>query len=221
MLRVAICDDDERVIADLKSIIEEEYPGKMQVALVQDVEDYLEQIKEQNELVPDITIMDIQWEKQEKNGIEYSVEMQRLFPKLKVIFLTGYINYASDIFSASPSHFLVKPVQRVKLKEALGKAMLEIEEERGNQIALHTSGEVIKVNPSYVFYIISYRNGKVKDISWAKTLARKEKGCYNACNYVRKELLWENRNIVLRASSIPAMKGWRILKVRWMSFFCF
>ena len=158
MLRVAICDDDERVIADLKSIIEEEYPGKMQVALVQDVEDYLEQIKEQNELVPDIAIMDIQWENQEKNGIEYSVQMQRTFPKLKVIFLTGFINYASDIFSARPSHFLVKPVQRVKLKEALDKAMLEIEEERGNQIALYTSGEVIKVNPSYVFYIESEKH---------------------------------------------------------------
>ena len=158
MLQVAICDDDEKIIIDIKNIIEEEYPKKVKVILVQDIENYLEQLKEQKELVPDIVIMDIQWEKQKKNGIEYSVQMQRAFPKLKVIFLTGYINYALDIFTARPSHFLVKPVQRIKLKEALDKAIVEIEEERGNQIALCTSEEVIKVNPDYVFYIESEKH---------------------------------------------------------------
>lgn len=158
MLQVAICDDDEKIIVDIKNIIEEEYPKKVKVILVQDIENYLEQLKEQKELVPDIVIMDIQWEKQKKNGIEYSVQMQRAFPKLKVIFLTGYINYALDIFTARPSHFLVKPVQRIKLKEALDKVIVEIEEERGNQIALCTSEEVIKVNPDYVFYIESEKH---------------------------------------------------------------
>ncbi len=158
MLQVAICDDDEKTIVDIKNIIEEEYPEKVQVIQVQDIENYLEQLKEQQESVSDIAIMDIQWEKQKKNGIEYSVQLQRAYPKLKVIFLTGYINYATDIFAARPSHFLVKPVQRIKLKEALDKVIVEIEEERGNQVALCTSEEVIKVNPDYTFYIESEKH---------------------------------------------------------------
>lgn len=59
---------------------------------------------------------------------------------------------------ARPSHFLVKPIRTDKLREALDRVIEEISADRRTQIALCTSEEVVKINPSYVFYIESEKH---------------------------------------------------------------
>ena len=65
---------------------------------------------ELNERVPDILIMDVNLK--DGNGIETVKEIQQLHPKLKVIYLTGIIDYATSIFETNPAYFLVKPISK-------------------------------------------------------------------------------------------------------------
>ena len=70
----------------------------------------------------DAAILDIILEN--GNGINYAVNIQRRFPKLQVVFVTGYVMYSEQIFDAQPSGFLIKPVTRSKIKRVIDKLSL-------------------------------------------------------------------------------------------------
>ena len=108
MYRITICDDQGDVLDELQQLIMQEFPD-MELHCVQDLKEYAKALINQKELLPDIMIMDIQWEQDTSTGIDWAVELQKSFPKLKIIFLTGYIEYAADIFIVtrfSPSPLL-------------------------------------------------------------------------------------------------------------------
>ena len=103
-------------------------------------------------------IMDIKWDGAKQNGIDVTIRLQQTYPRIKIIFLTGYIEYAVDIFMTKPSYFLVKPIQVGKLKSALEKTMQEIDAEKDKRIVLHISGEVVNLIPSDIIYVESNKH---------------------------------------------------------------
>lgn len=158
MYRLAICDDELQICADLKSLIENEYTEKFEIECVGCVADYIDELLSGKKSVPDIAIMDIRLEGEIENGIAATIRLQETFPKTKVIFLTGYIEYATDIFMAKPSYFLVKPVDKNKLFGALDKTIAELQSDHDKQIKLQISGEVVILNASDVIYVESNKH---------------------------------------------------------------
>ena len=55
------------------------------------------------------------------NGIEVAELMCRIKPRLNVIFVTGYPEYALQAFSVPVSDFIVKPVSEEALRTSFGK----------------------------------------------------------------------------------------------------
>lgn len=153
IFKVIICDDERTVLKELKGILKEEYGNKLDVTMVLDLEDYIRQLERQEAEEPDVAIMDIQWNKASSTGIDGGATLQQMFPKLKIIFLTGYLEYAVDIFKARPSNFLIKPINREKLTQALDQVFSEILRERSKQIILHTKGEVMLLDAENILYV--------------------------------------------------------------------
>ena len=108
---------------------------------------------EMNERVPDILIMDINL--QDGNGIETVKHLQKLHPKLKVIYLTGIINYATAIFETNPAYFLVKPSNENNLSDAITKVSKEIEFDKSDSIVIKTSGSEIILYRREIMYVES------------------------------------------------------------------
>lgn len=77
----------------------------------------------------DIAFLDIVLE--HGNGINYAVNIQSRFPKLQVIFVTGYVMYSEHIFDAQPSGFLIKPVTLNKIKRVLDQLSVTDESKNG------------------------------------------------------------------------------------------
>lgn len=159
MYRIAVCDDNMDVLKELEQMLYQEYNKDIiYVTCIQNLTAYLEALENGDEIIPDIIIMDICWDEKDKSGIECTVRLQKQFPKLKVIFLSGYLEYVSDIFLAKPSYFLLKPVQREKLKEAVDMLIDEVKDEKNQQLVLRYSGDVMLLNPSEIIYIESDRH---------------------------------------------------------------
>lgn len=159
MYRIAVCDDNTDVLKELEQMLYQEYNKDIIcVICIQDLTAYLKLLEDGNETMPDIVIMDICWDEKEKSGIECTIRLQKLFPKLKVIFLSGYLEYVSDIFMAKPSYFLLKPIQKEKLKEAIDISIAEIDEERSQQLVIRYSGDVVILNPTDIIYIESNKH---------------------------------------------------------------
>ncbi|MED1205729.1 LytR/AlgR family response regulator transcription factor [Heyndrickxia acidicola] len=79
---------------------------------------------------PDLLLVDINMPN--KNGIEAVKECISFYPNLRFIFITGYEHYAVEAFDLSAVDYIVKPIEKKRLHQALGKAIDKIE--YGNQL---------------------------------------------------------------------------------------
>lgn len=81
--------------------------------------------------------------------------IQRLYPKIQLIYLTGYIDYARDIFESDPVYFLVKPVDENKLSDAILRARVKCENKDKHYLALNTRFDVHKIYFDEIVYVES------------------------------------------------------------------
>ncbi|MGG0719998.1 response regulator [Robertmurraya massiliosenegalensis] len=81
---------------------------------------------------PDLVLTDINMPK--KNGIDAIKECLSFNHDLKFIFFTGYDEYALEAFRLSAVDYLVKPIEKERLYQALDKArdLLRYEREKDN-----------------------------------------------------------------------------------------
>ena len=156
MFEIFVCDDDVNITDFLKFFIMKHFGKEYKVVTINRCQDLVSMI-EINERIPDILIMDINLK--DGNGIETVKRLQGIYPKLKVIYLTGIINYATAIFETNPAYFLLKPINENHLIDALLKVSKEIEFDKTDSIVIRTNGSEI----------ILYR----KDIKYVESQGRK------------------------------------------------
>ncbi len=157
-MKLSICDDNPKVLLCVKRVIKKIYGNVMEIREYQNPKDLEAACYENENNVPDILIMDICFQMKDKRGIEVSGKLQRRYPSLKVIFLTGNIEFVSDIFEVKPSSLVLKPINNDKLIEAVSRVMTELKSSRMLQVAFEKKGHTFFINPSDVIYIESYQH---------------------------------------------------------------
>ena len=71
----------------------------------------------QNGFQPDIAFLDI--EMYGMNGIELALRFKKAFPRVNLIFVTGFSEYASDAFAIHASGYITKPVGIERIQEEM------------------------------------------------------------------------------------------------------
>ena len=72
---------------------------------------------------PRIALLDIQLGDHDENGITLARELFPAGSDTAVIFITGYIEYVSEVYEANHVYFIRKPIETPYLKRALDKAL--------------------------------------------------------------------------------------------------
>lgn len=152
MIDVFVCDDDVNITDFLKFFIMKHFGADYKVVTMNSCQELIGMI-EFNEHVPDILIMDINLK--DGNGIETIKHLQNHHPTLKVIYLTGVINYATEIFETTPAYFLVKPINENQLKDAITKVSKGIEFEKNDSVVIKTNGSETKIYRRDILYVES------------------------------------------------------------------
>ena len=169
MFEIFVCDDDVNITEFLKFFIMKHFGENYRVITMNRCQELIGMI-EINERIPDILIMDINLK--DGNGIQTVKSIQEEHPKLKVIYLTGIINYATAIFETKPAYFLTKPIIEDKLCAALEKVSREIEFDRNDSFVVKTNGSETILYRRDILYIesqgrkliIYLTNGKKREI---------------------------------------------------------
>ncbi|MBR1865249.1 MAG: response regulator [Lachnospiraceae bacterium] len=78
--------------------------------------DALKTIQENN-LRPDIVFSDIQMPG--LNGLEFAVKLKTLCPSAKIVFVTGYSEYALDAFKIHAQGYILKPLEADRVREEI------------------------------------------------------------------------------------------------------
>lgn len=151
MYKIVACDDEQEILEILRNVVKENYYSEATLTTFNDgfsIIDYVCEVAKGN---VDILILDI--DIAGENGIEIAERLKKLYPHLKVIFLTGHMQYVCDIFEADPCFFLVKPLEDNRVIQAVDKAFRLIQEERQRCISIVTRGEIRNVQLSKIRYI--------------------------------------------------------------------
>ncbi len=122
--------DDERLnLEALVRILKEARPGA-------EVKDFLSPAELLNEMAdrdekPDVVFMDI--EMPEMTGLELAVRIKNISPETRIVFVTGYSEYAVDAFKVHASGYILKPVTLERIQEELAHMEGGSEDEQKTQ----------------------------------------------------------------------------------------
>jgi len=113
MIRIVIVEDEPLAREHLKELLEE-LPGVQVVAAAENGRQGLATIAEHK---PDAVFLDI-----EMPGIK-GTELMRMLPEPRpaLVFVTAYPQHAVEAFAGGAAHYLLKPISRVEVAQALAR----------------------------------------------------------------------------------------------------
>ena len=71
----------------------------------------------------------------DKSSIEMAATLKKMSRYWKIVFITGFTDYLSDIFRANPDGLLYKPIDDTHLKETLYNLIRQIDEDNASVIS--------------------------------------------------------------------------------------
>lgn len=151
MYKIVACDDENEILEGLRTIIFDNYDAQVSLVLCSTAFQTIDYVCDVAKGNVDILMLDI--DLGNESGIELAETIKQRFPHIKIIFFTGHISYACDIFEAEPCFFIVKPLQENRVIQAVDKAISLIESERQRCISLISHGEVRNVQLSRIRFI--------------------------------------------------------------------
>ncbi len=122
MLKAIIVDDVRKIRESLKDLLEKYCPDVTIIAEAENVSDALIKI---NHHQPDLVFLDV--EMPDGSGFDLLQKLTKI--NFKIIFITAYEEYAVKAFKHSAVDYLLKPVDKEELIEAIKKAKNVLEKE--------------------------------------------------------------------------------------------
>lgn len=148
--RVAICDDcakDAEFVQGILSKWAAERQVDIQTECFPSAESFLFRYAEDKAW--DILLLDI--EMGAMDGVTMAKRVRQDNEAVQIVFITGYSDYIAEGYEVSALHYLMKPVNEVKLLEVLNRA-LEKRKQEERCLNLELSGEMVRIP----FYEIRY-----------------------------------------------------------------
>ena len=118
-MTILAIDDEPKALRLLHDAVAEAEPDAEIVDFADGVE-ALEAMRGQG-MRPDVVFSDI--ELPGMTGLAFAVELKRLAPEAKIVFVTGYPKYAADAFRLHVSGYIVKPVYAGRVREELDQML--------------------------------------------------------------------------------------------------
>ena len=169
MLRIAICDDEERCLNNTKRMIESWSAAASSQTKIDCFDNGDSLIKESDTARYDIIFLDIVMPL--LNGMDAAKELRNRDKTVKIIFLTSSPEFALQSYSVKATDYCVKPVAYEKLKEIMDDCTVINRQEPENltlktvagyhKIYLHDI-EYVEAQNKRVFFFL--KSGKVVEV---------------------------------------------------------
>ncbi|CAL2104492.1 LytTR family two component transcriptional regulator [Tenacibaculum sp. 190130A14a] len=162
-MKVLIIDDEAKARSLMETLLTQFFP---EIKKIVKADNLLNGVKQINKYEPDIVFLDI--EMPEYSGLEI-LDFIPAPIKFQLIFTTAYQQYVREALRMSAIDYLIKPIDREELREAINKAKFNIEKNKvsvqfselkkailslsSHKIALEVPGEIIFVTHEEILYL--------------------------------------------------------------------
>ena len=120
-----VVDDEPIALKASGTVVQAAYP-EAEIMLFHSAKAALCAISDQK-IKPDVVLSDI--EMPGANGLDFAVCLKRLSPHTRIIFVTGYSQYALDAFRIHAHGYILKPMTIERVKEGCSQ-FIEVEHDR-------------------------------------------------------------------------------------------
>jgi two-component system LytT family response regulator len=134
-MKIVAADDELMMLDDLVSAIRKAKPDA-QIDYFQFPSKLLEFVKKTDTL--DAAFLDV--EMGTMSGIEVAKEIKKVFPKVNIIFVTGYEKYMREAFELHSSGYVTKPISEDAIEKELNNLRNPINDEPVNGLMAHCFG---------------------------------------------------------------------------------
>lgn len=158
MIKIAICDDEEKSVALHEHIVRECLQSEgigCEITTYTQSQNLLYDITD-DAFFYDLILLDI--EMPGISGMEIPQQIKGYLPNVRIIFVTSHTEYAIDAFELSIFRYVSKNNLEVKLTAAVIDAAKLIELEAGQEYTIQTANRMEKIAYKDIFYI--QRDGK-------------------------------------------------------------
>lgn len=158
MVKIAICDDEEKSVVLHEKIVKEclQLAGiGYEITTYTQSQNLLYDITD-DAFFYDLILLDI--EMPGISGMEIPQQIKGYLPNVRIIFVTSHMEYAIDAFELSIFRYVPKNNLEVKLTAAVIDAAKLIELEAGQEYTIQTANRMEKIPYKDIFYI--QRDGK-------------------------------------------------------------
>ncbi len=149
-IRCLLVDDETEGLDVLESIL----LSTNEVEIVAKTDASEKVIGEVIEKKPDIVFLDINMP--QKSGIEILKDINRLNLNVKVIFVTAFDNFVFDALKNFAFDYLIKPIDRIELKETLIRYRQEFNKDNGYDELVSNLDSVNKIKVPAIFGSLFY-----------------------------------------------------------------
>lgn len=150
-VHIGICDDNVYDINILSEALYE-YDNTLKISTYMDGLSLLEDGLE-SKILFDILFLDIYMPK--INGIETAKKIRNIMKDVKIIFITSSMDHCYKAFEVFAFNYIVKPLDKQKLKYVMDEALEGINKERSQQIYFSYKGRRYRIFTKDIFYLES------------------------------------------------------------------
>lgn len=212
MLRIAVCDDDDKAVWSHKEIAESclrEIGSIGDITIYNTSENLLYDITEDS-FFYDLILLDI--EMPGCTGMEIAETIKPFLPNVKIIFITSHIEYAIDAFELSIFRYVPKNDTVKRLPTAIQDAIKLIELEDGKTYMIRTNSRLEKIPYKEIYYI--ERDGKNAAITSVGGISKVRKSLQQVYEELgAEEFIYIDRGCIVNMIHIMQIRdGMTVLK---------
>lgn len=212
MVRVAICDDEKKIVMLHEEIIQnllKSSGSRFEISTYTHSDNLLYDIIEDG-FFYDLLLLDI--EMPEVTGMEIAEKIKPYLPNIKIIFITSHVEYAIDAFELSIFRYVPKDDIEKRLPAAIRDAIKLIELEDGKVYTIQTNNRFEKIPYKEIYYI--EREGKNVNITTAGGVSRVRKSLQQIYEELAsEEFIFVDRGYIVNMIHIMQVKdGMAVLK---------
>lgn len=149
--KIAICDDDISQSEYLVKIVREWATNADKVV---ETKVYLGAeafwFDYENDRSFDLILLDIGMEGMD--GLELAKKIRQVDEMIQIIFITGFSDYISEGYEVAALHYLIKPIDKIKLKDVLDRA-IRLRTERKLSLFVSTQNETVRILFDDIYYV--------------------------------------------------------------------
>ena len=153
---IGICDDDKQWRESCKRTLEG-FSSMIKITMEIRCFATAEELLEYKDTPLDAVFLDIELGR--KNGIFVAKKLNKTKPNCKIIYMTNYLHYATEIYNTEHIWFVVKKHFQDKVGEIISRILREFESKTSRIVLKTLKNEVISIVPSDIYYLEREKRG--------------------------------------------------------------